>query len=342
VYSVHRYTLTAAGLTAEKDSGPPTTRPSLGHDRMAWQRQRALPLPDGGHVEYLVQTPDPSTVGPLQLWLTRVSGNGVPDEHFQLSPITLWDEDRNVERSDWAAEYVFDRKLYIVGSHAVNSDQTPIVRNSYAPRIRVADRLAIIDLADPMHPKLLSISPLNYRFSAADFLRDAFVDERAGTSFLLQLPDIPGLLPRQRLDVGMTRLEANLTIEGDTICFAESGYVAGFRISDLTDRTARMTRLGVFKPSLLDIVFGGQRYMAFAQLKNGLLYSNESFYNRQLNVNREVLRPSISVIDTRGPHPMRMVGHFASPNVNWVVPLDDGRALVAGNKLWLLGPPPNR
>jgi hypothetical protein len=53
-----------------------------------------------------------------------------------------------------------------------------------------------------------------------------------------------------------------------------------------------------------------------------------------------VLNSGFSVYDIAGPGPVKQVGHFAAPGAWIVCPLPDGRSLVAGSKLWLVGPPP--
>jgi hypothetical protein len=71
-------------------------------------------------------------------------------------------------------------------------------------------------------------------------------------------------------------------------------------------------------------------------MANGLLYvSNGVSLPRGSGVN-----PTVDVYDVNGPHPLRQVGHFAAPGVINVCPLPDGRAIVGGSKLWLVGPPP--
>jgi hypothetical protein len=50
----------------------------------------------------------------------------------------------------------------------------------------------------------------------------------------------------------------------------------------------------------------------------------------------------VTVFDLRDPHPMRPIGHFGAPGIGAVCLLPDGRALIGGDQLWLVGPPPSR
>jgi hypothetical protein len=85
---------------------------------------------------------------------------------------------------------------------------------------------------------------------------------------------------------------------------------------------------------MLEQVFGSFDRYAGDTLSNGLLYCSQGFYGGTFN-------PHVTVFDTRGANPMRVVGHFAAPGYGMIAcPLPDGRAIVAGSKLWLIGPPP--
>jgi hypothetical protein len=78
----------------------------------------------------------------------------------------------------------------------------------------------------------------------------------------------------------------------------------------------------------------GSRNIFSSKLVNGLLYVSDGYTGATTN-------PRVDVFDTRGPHPLRLIGHFAAPGVRTVLSLPDGNALVGGDKLWLIGPPPH-
>jgi hypothetical protein len=86
---------------------------------------------------------------------------------------------------------------------------------------------------------------------------------------------------------------------------------------------------------MLERAFGSFNSIADGPLCNGLYYCSQGYGEQPFN-------PRVTVFDTRGPNPLRVVGHFAAPGMHMMVcPLPDGRALVAGSKLWLIGPPPH-
>ena len=103
---------------------------------------------------------------------------------------------------------------------------------------------------------------------------------------------------------------------------------------NINDKFATFEKVGQYQSSPLESIAGADN-SSVLQLQNGLLYASGGWNGRS-----DVLNQSISVYDTRGAHPMRMAGHFAAPGASVVCPLPDGRALVGGSKLWVVGPPP--
>ncbi len=108
-----------------------------------------------------------------------------------------------------------------------------------------------------------------------------------------------------------------------------------YRLTQLTKTKAVFEKIGQYEPTMLENMFGSINYIGGMRLQNGLLYVGEGHPSAWGN-------PHIDVFDTRGPHPLRLIGHFAAPGVGTVFPLPDGNALVGGEKLWLIGPPPHR
>jgi len=79
-----------------------------------------------------------------------------------------------------------------------------------------------------------------------------------------------------------------------------------YRLTKLTDTAATFQKIGVHEPTLLERFFG-QSYYQEMRMQNGLVYLAIGYQFSQ------AINPSVSVFDTRGPHPLRMVGHFAAP-----------------------------
>jgi hypothetical protein len=102
----------------------------------------------------------------------------------------------------------------------------------------------------------------------------------------------------------------------------------------LTETKAVFVKIGRYEPTMLENMFGTGNFFGM-KLQNGLLYVTKGFPSYTTG------NPHIDVFDTGGPHPLRLIGHFAAPGVRSAFPLPDGRALVGGDKLWLIGPPPH-
>jgi hypothetical protein len=137
---------------------------------------------------------------------------------------------------------------------------------------------------------------------------------------------VAGLSARQRLDVALRWGWLRKKLEGDIYCDSDRFGLAEYRLVGLTDTSARFQKIGDYKPTLLDTWFGGEFFLSDILIENGLLYVTH-----------------ITVFNTRGPHPLREVGHFAAPGLQTIYPLADGRTIVGGTgKLWLIGPPPKR
>ncbi|HEY1921438.1 MAG TPA: hypothetical protein VGG44_01635, partial [Tepidisphaeraceae bacterium] len=151
--------------------------------------------------------------------------------------------------------------------------------------------------------------------------------------FTVILPPIPDLSARQRLETAIRPF----CFEGDTLCFwsaSDGSELLAYHLTELTKEKAVFKKYGQYEATILESLFGSKNFFGGMKLQNGLLYVSEGYAGRLGN-------PHIDVFDTRGPHPLRLVGHFAAPGVFTVFPLPDGTALVGGEKLWLIGPPPH-
>ncbi|MGD0767748.1 MAG: hypothetical protein ABSB42_06075 [Tepidisphaeraceae bacterium] len=204
------------------------------------------------------------------------------------------------------------------------NDSWPLLYASGDRLYVIASRLITLDITQPLTPRVISNVPFGYSFGWA---------RRGNDSLTEILPPVPTLSPRQRLQA----VAHPFSFEGDTLCewlrVNNDSTLLAYRLAQLTDTRAVFKMIGQYTPTLLEEIFGAPNPLD-VELQNGLLYVSQYPGNTE--------NPHIDVFDTRGPHPLRLIGHFAAPGVRTVCPLPDGRALVGGDKLWLVGPPPHR
>ncbi len=193
--------------------------------------------------------------------------------------------------------YAVDDRLYVIGR-----------------------RLIVLDITQPLSPRVISNVPFGYSYNWRGYGADPIT---------MIFPPVPGLSPRQKLQAA----SKPFCFEGDTICEWTDGELMAYHLTLLTESKAVFKKVGQYKPTLLEKMFGSGN-VSDMRLKNGLLYLSEGYSGETTN-------PRVNVFDTRGPHPLRLIGHFAAPGVRAVFPLPDGTALVGGDKLWLIGPPPH-
>jgi hypothetical protein len=279
---------------------------------------RDLSLPDGSFINYWATVAGNHSNGPLLLTLAHFDQYGKKLSYESL-PIRLWDMDGDA--NDSADIYFWKNRLYVIGSSRELDQQ--FLTN-------IATRLAVLDISDPLKPKLISNTAVDFHYKRISRLEPA--PEADEQKLVMALPPLPGLPARQRLEFSLRSTSAAL--EDQTLCVEYNrGEIIAYHLVDLTDQTATFIKFAEYHPGLIERVFRDQP-SGWLRLVNGLLYKGGQFRNSN------VIPPTISVFDTRGPHPMQMVGHFASPGASWFVPLPDGRAIVAGESLWLVGPPP--
>jgi hypothetical protein len=200
--------------------------------------------------------------------------------------------------------YAWDNRLFVYGS-----------------------RLLTFDITDPALPRLISQSDLELQVQHQYY----FDGEEKVHIPLAELPDIP---PAAKLDAAISGFFGGV-FDGQTLCRAEGNAMVEYRLVAMTDTAASFRKVAEYDPTILERMFGFfNRYTGNA-LSDGLLYCGQGYGGGTFN-------PHITVFDTRGTNPLRVVGHFAAPGKEMMVcPLPDGRALVAGDKLWLVGPPPH-
>lgn len=294
---------------------------------------------NGSAISYSVGTEQDSRAGPLKLWAWQ-SNSDESSPSKRLLDVSLWDLDQ--QGNDGTYVFEWQNRLYILGlSYSWH-------RDSHDRRVPgnnlVANQLAVLDLTQPLKPRVVSISPFAYRFASIQAWLGGGRENSVQPQLRIALPDIPGLPAQQRLQIAMMGAYWYL-LRGETFVVRRPDEsLAAFRLEMPSDRTATFVQLGVYEPSRLERFFGGRYLLPYnmgrasdqAEMKDGFLYLTEEFGESS------VLRPSICVFDLRGSHPMELVAHFAAPGA-WIVrPLDDGRALIGGKKLWLVGPPPRR
>jgi hypothetical protein len=327
-FSYRTVELTASGLKLgepEKSNGPSGF---------------ATQAPEHAEINYDVEPArdfDDKLVLMLSAWDVRSS-------HQIYSRQPLWDLPDEDSLWPLATIYAWKNRLFVISTH-----------------------LATLDISQPDNPRIISNIPFQ-EYSEVDIENDGttrptnrhlfrnrpFQAEIDGyfigaDRMLLPLPQVPGLPPKQRLEVVLKELStwnANC-FEGDIVCtMSSNNTLIAYRVTKLTQSAAVLEKIGQHDVSMLLGVFGPQFVMwrgGGMKLQNGLLYvtygSNDWVSFAQ---HYELINPSISVFDTQGKPPMRQVGHFAAPGILAVCPLPDGRALVGGDKLWLVGPPPHR
>jgi hypothetical protein len=154
-------------------------------------------------------------------------------------------------------------------------------------------------------------------------------------------PSVPGLSAKERfLLAGPPGLgfEDGLLLQ---LIYSPSNEMALelYKLESLTETRARFVRIAERKPTLLESVFHNYSYDDI-DFKGGRIYMVHHSYS--------ALNATITVLTATGPHPLQLLGHFGLPRIEGFYPLDDGRCIVGGgsnpvqhgNKLWLVGPPP--
>ena len=187
----------------------------------------------------------------------------------------------------------------------------------------ISDQLAVLDINEPAKPQLLSVARVRYQ---------EYSKEAVGPGGVwIPLPQIPGLSARQRLQIrGYPEYRV---IDGDLLCMAQGGGIWTYKLDQLDDKQAHFTPIGHYEPTLLEHVFGDS---SGALVVRG----NRAYLNQWNRLPGSSYRLTVfDIADPQRPHP---IAHFATSSYPVrVSPLADGRSIVsAGNKLYLLGPPP--
>jgi hypothetical protein len=188
------------------------------------------------------------------------------------------------------------------------------------------NRLVVLDVTDADRPRLISDSPFEVKKPGDWLVRlDGIVFP------LLQLPGLP---EDQQLAASVRWSHFNRdAFDGQTLCTDSYGGLNVYRFAGIEGQGAVFKDAGHYSLDFLQRLSGttgGNR----PALRNGLLYEG--------GWRHSIFNSAISIYDVRNPDRIKRVGHFAAPGAELVCPLPDGRAIVGGSKLWLVGPPPNR
>jgi hypothetical protein len=316
--------------------GEPDRRPTRGSEFYSgwygWPGWYAQLSPEGHpEISYGVESTVDDTTGEqqcnLQIYRHGTGGGSTMRLWSLPSNGSTWVDGKQLWYSDWSVGYVWKDRLYVIGR-----------------------QLVILDIADPLRPKILSNTP----FSSAFFEQEA--KDRAGgywsyaqstnrqpDKLVWDLPPIPDLPAQQRLEarLKMGGLGRSIASDGKILCELDGDGLTAWRLKELTDKKAVFEPIGQYKPTILEAAFGnfnyGELYMA-----NGLLYlsSGGRWGWGGYGIGRQIFNPHVSVFDVRGPGRIRLVGHFASPGLQTMSVLPDGRVIAGGDKIWLIGPPP--
>ena len=211
----------------------------------------------------------------------------------------------------------------------------------------IEDRVAVFDISKSDEPRFISIQPLfNSERDASEFhgrvnIRDSFGNMLNEVTFPL-LP-IAGLSQEERLRATFQRAWSwNIPIVRDHCFFQSSlGGIAMWELNRIVNDTAIFDKTSEYQPTASERLFG-EWYSNQLADQNGLIYTDSASGNFGLNGTRYG-QEHINVYDTRNIHSIRLVGHFAAPDqFYWgmIQPLADGRAIVGGQRIYLVGPVP--
>jgi len=196
--------------------------------------------------------------------------------------------------------------------------------------------LITLDISDPRRPKVISNRPNPQFYGDTGGFRSMRQNGELREIALPQIPELPAI-ERLRMvaSTGWGAFDGKIFCGDDWTKLPVSLY--SFRLVGLTDQAASFEPVSQYQQSMLEQVFGFQDFGGL-KLENGLLFNSAvpsgpvQYYGS--------INGSITVFDVRGSGVFREVGHFAAPGVRNVWPLPDGRCIVGGSKLWLVGPPP--
>jgi hypothetical protein len=234
--------------------------------------------------------------------LSLTSGNDI------APPLWLWDKgyyDRDIGRP---LLILLQDKIYAIGGSL----------------------LGVIDISKPAEPKLVSVE---------DFHRGHWPENHSRLEHFVGLPLLPGVPDRERLEAAYRFSYGGESLSGDVLCKEWNDSLDLYKLDRLTDQNAHFTEVGRYETSMLEKVFGETSGRQIKALGDLAYVTNDT-----RNGITTVSTPRITVFDIREPRHPHPVGHFSVPSRRFFVmcPLADGRAIIAGDKIYLVGKPPVR
>lgn len=217
------------------------------------------------------------------------------------------------------------------------------------------DGRAVVDVSDPAHPRLAKSDPPLWRGFVP--LTSRYSQSFDYPRFDVGLPPLPGVSDRERLELALELSRGkDAALTNDTLVFTWNDYELLLyrlvRVSDaptslqkagstfapieLPSGSAEFERVGARQSNFLEQTLDMGGWWSQITAMNGYAYLSGHGHPFDRALSR------VTVLDIRDPARPKPVAHFAAPaREPFVVqPLPDGRALIGGDKLYLVGPPP--
>lgn len=195
----------------------------------------------------------------------------------------------------------------------------------------MGDKVAVFDIHVPTDPRLMSEAKVAWGMVGDR----ASVSQGICTKFQYRLPLIPGLSDRERLEIILREPPYVRTLVGNVMVAAFEGGLLANKLDQFKDGGAYFTLVGRYQPSfLLERIFGNTQ--------SEVVGTERAVYVSQKNNVPGKDMEGITVFGIDDPAHPRPIAHFAVPSTHPLVvePLPDGRAIVGGDQLFLLGKPP--
>ncbi len=190
-----------------------------------------------------------------------------------------------------------------------------------------ASRLAAMDITNAEAPRLLWTRP--YDPDLIGIRRSGRIQEGV---IEIGLCALDGLSPRQRLEATASLvMYRQICLNDEFMYFYDQQALSVYRLARLDEKQARFELVGSTRHTAIELLL----WQGWGGLTtcNGTLYGSRSSGKGSFG---------LTVYDTRDPRHVRRAGHFAAPSGYSpfaTAPLPDGRVLVGGTKLYLLGRP---
>lgn len=214
---------------------------------------------------------------------------------------------------------------------------------------------AVVDVSDPLHPRRALSDPSLSRGISA--LGTYWRSSEYPRSWNVDLPPLPGASNQERVQLAVQMSQGRVGALADgKLIVRWAGGVLLYRLARLSGAAPHHPDSG--NTAHFDLPHGLAEFQRvgsrdFSFLEQFLLTENRSdqiaaidghayLSMRSQPFGRPMSR--VTVLDISDPARPRPVAHFAAPDTEpfAVQPLPDGRALIGGHTLYLVGPPPSR